>query len=450
MKYIYTLTCLLIIVFQSNAQSFPFTEIGFELNGDSILHLAAADLEGEDGQEIFLTVSGSNGIFYLTPKSQGSSDFNLQRLNEVESPIRVFGAHLNSAGYPDLLYSTSGKAGMGTLHGEDENNTPGTKGTKFENDGLSAPHDFTSLPYISSNSSRFINTHFFQLDAKTLSIWTSTSSSFNIIAPSFNEDIIYDFDIAAISSINTKDNVGHLYLIDGQTGDLHKQVLNYTDPFNYSLETSTIVVGQVPGAIACKTLELENRDQYLFVLTNDELIRYDINNNYESSSIAIEMDNPSDLDFGNFDNNDSLDIVIQDGQNIWLLANGVGRNNQELIITTELLVKELETIDINHDGLSDIVYTMRNSPNLSIVRNDKLTSVENVQDDLISDIVYPNPTNGYLYVKNDWKIVNILNINGEEINKSYIESNVVNLRAGVYFFRLQKEGKITTQKIVVL
>jgi len=99
-----------------------------------------------------------------------------------------------------------------------------------------------------------------------------------------------------------------------------------------------------------------------------------------------------------------------------------------------------------------------NIPNPSI--NDTITIIEgatlNIVDETLSDVsIYPNPVDDVLTITTSLdlseKIATVFDINGKRVLNQKLNSNSINvstLNSGVYFLRLESEGKTFERKFI--
>ena len=69
-------------------------------------------------------------------------------------------------------------------------------------------------------------------------------------------------------------------------------------------------------------------------------------------------------------------------------------------------------------------------------------------------ILYPNPTNGILYIKEEINSIAIYDVNARRIktikNPPVGQINIDDLSDGIYYFGCQNGNKVTFEKIVVV
>ena len=143
--------------------------------------------------------------------------------------------------------------------------------------------------------------------------------------------------------------------------------------------------------------------------------------------------------------------ILSDMTESWSIGNGCLEGNYKVVkvegnleindYTLELMDITLQVINGNITQYGNII-DYNNHPNIlfcctsgEILVYEQTLSVESVEDDRISLIVYPNPTKRYLNIKsNTFVNYEIYDINGKIVKKgNNLIINVTNLNNGLYF-----------------
>ncbi len=95
-------------------------------------------------------------------------------------------------------------------------------------------------------------------------------------------------------------------------------------------------------------------------------------------------------------------------------------------------------------------------PTINTTHNIVEGSTLSIVDETLIDVsIYPNPVENELNIKTSGDLINkiatVFDINGKKVLNHKLESNIINvshLEAGIYFLRLESEGKVMKRKFI--
>mgnify|MGYP003144005185 FL=1 len=160
--------------------------------------------------------------------------------------------------------------------------------------------------------------------------------------------------------------------------------------------------------------------------------------------------------FYDLDDDGDLDMLLLN-RNVntisWIEnSNGLGVFNPIRVITTEIdFPRDTQAADIDGDGLLDVVSASLGDDKVAWYKNSGILGVE--ESKLKQVLLYPNPTNGTLYLNTSETIVQakITSISGKLIktidSPSFID--LTELSSGIYFVTLTSDNDhISVEKII--
>ncbi|WP_107038929.1 T9SS type A sorting domain-containing protein [Brumimicrobium mesophilum] len=171
-------------------------------------------------------------------------------------------------------------------------------------------------------------------------------------------------------------------------------------------------------------------------------------------SNAMQCKSITSADFDNDGDFDLYTTMPQLGTVVWYENDGAGNFGSPILIHQGVIVSTVEvaTDDLNNDGLPDIIWSnelsihLNNSSNLS---TEDFTFKKKVK-------VYPNPTSKTLNIisSEDDSSLTLMNNIGQVVMSEYSLStghNVLSLdlKPGIYFLIIEKDGLLERQKILI-
>jgi hypothetical protein len=161
---------------------------------------------------------------------------------------------------------------------------------------------------------------------------------------------------------------------------------------------------------------------------------------------AADLDNDGDMDV--------LAVSSNDDKVVWFEnLDGFGDFGIEQIITNETdLTRSVYAADIDNDGDMDVLSASKIDNKIAWYRN--LTPLginENVNENII---IYPNPTNDYLFINSKSiiiQIIEIFDILGRKVlseKENFKQLNVSKLKTGVLFVKIMTQKGILIKKII--
>lgn len=161
-------------------------------------------------------------------------------------------------------------------------------------------------------------------------------------------------------------------------------------------------------------------------------------------------------------------VLIYDNQEIKFYVNGgleITINVDNLIVVNDLpiqIAKDIPgTVEYTNSVIDDIYIHNRilNLDEISYLSetafNCNTTTVDEAENNQINYKIYPNPTNGLLYIESDFKIqsITILDLNGRRISNKYDtqigekKTDISELPIGTYLCKVITQDKVFVEKI---
>tara|TARA_R110000787_G_scaffold96415_2_gene199723 strand:+ start:1342 stop:2721 length:1380 start_codon:yes stop_codon:yes gene_type:complete len=168
--------------------------------------------------------------------------------------------------------------------------------------------------------------------------------------------------------------------------------------------------------------------------------------NSASQVISSDVDNDGDMDVLASSSNEDKVVWFEN-------LDGQGNFGTEQIISTQTdWARTIYAADIDDDGDMDVLSASKIDNKIAWYRN--LTPLginENVKETII---IYPNPTNDYLFInsrENFIQSVEVFDILGRKlllIKENFNQLNISNLKNGILFVKIETKKRTFTKKII--
>ena len=165
------------------------------------------------------------------------------------------------------------------------------------------------------------------------------------------------------------------------------------------------------------------------------------------SLLPFDIDNDGDLDIlvGIYEFNHLENSTIAWFKN----EDGLGDFGVIQIISTEVIrAKDASAADLNGDGLPDVISASSYDNKVAWYGNSVLEIQDNHQNKIT---LYPNPTNGKLYInsKQEIVLVEVYDLVGKKVLETKTEIDLSNLVSGIYFVKIEDQnGFSETHKVI--
>jgi hypothetical protein len=177
-------------------------------------------------------------------------------------------------------------------------------------------------------------------------------------------------------------------------------------------------------------------------------------------TISNILDKALEVFAADLDNDGDIDVLTSsggtfDGEIVWFEnLDGTGSFGSKNVISTEhQFPRSVIAADIDNDGDMDVIASSQNDDKIAWYENLTILGVEENQIDTIK--IYPNPTEGLLYIdaNNTESIVSatIFDILGKKVlqlDGNTEQVDISNLQNGMYFLRIANMSGEVVQKII--
>lgn len=166
-----------------------------------------------------------------------------------------------------------------------------------------------------------------------------------------------------------------------------------------------------------------------------------------SSLYTFDAENDGDLDIlvGIYEHNHLENSTIAWFKN----EDGLGGFGPKQIISIEVVrVKDTAAADLNGDGIPDAISASSYDNKVAWYENGVLGIEDNHENEII---LYPNPTNGKLFINsnNEIDLVEVFNFVGQKVLETKTEIDLSNLVSGMYLVKIFDEnGFSETHKVI--
>lgn len=447
MKHYILFPIFLLFYVQIIAQiTFDISE--FEFGQDSIVSMSVGDPDNNLRDDIFVTLNGKNLVYKL---QNGTNGFTKTVYLSKDEPEIFKIVSLN--GGDDIVYTEKGKSNINIMYGKDEYYAEKRFLGSLE---LDSSILIKSIGSVNPEEYIFSNILLYAVDQNnTFHIYTISASSFNGIAPYFQNSVATDFSPGQSCGYYFDNRVSRIFIPDQTNGKLKAMVKNWNiNPVTPIDENLEVIDSKLEKPVACLTVLSKEKDDVMFVLdaTKSAIYKYYIKENYRREEFILELDNPSQIAAGFIDDNDLIDVLILDRNKLWLVTDlhearsGV---SQTLLVEESVPIKNLTVFDFNKDGFADIVYNLQGGNTIKVLKNDLISSVSDEKNDLW--VIKPNPTKEFIHIDGDFDDLRIYDIKGNDV-KCIIENNTIIFEAmlkGQYIMRMCNKGQCKSKLFLI-
>lgn len=392
MTRIVLLISLAMICLRLTAQ-IPLTITEFDFAATPVINIAVGDADANGKKDIYLITSGAQYITRLTNLGNGTAFTGANYLALPKQPESVGVISLN--GGDDLYYTLSGDPGMYTLYSKDQWNTEKTAGPVLLDTigGISQadlkPFNFSRVLMTSDTSG---DLHFAQI----------MNGSFNIILQAATYSMNTAIDPGAMSAFINGDTV-QFFVPDVTSGRLLRGTIIREILYSELIyqEPLEVIDADLDHPVASFTYKDLSGLHLMFLLDTgtNEIYKYLFQgDSFSKTTIDAAFTSPSKMSIGYIDNDTFPDLVVADGNNLWLLSNAPSRGSAlqpELIMSYEEPIGEFFLADFNDDGIDDIVSVPVSRNKVLISRNDILSNTNEIEN--LPFGYWPNPAKHEIY-----------------------------------------------------
>jgi len=420
----------------------------------------SADLDGDGDMDVLSASEGDDKVAWYE-NIDGLGDFGIQQIitESLQAAVDVFATDIDSDGDLDVLVASKGFS------------QSDSRIVWYENlDGLG---NFSSLNVISTNILSATSIYAKDLDGDGDIDVLSSSFFDNKIAWYENLDGQGNFgsqQVLTINSLSARD----VYVAD-LDGDGDMDVIaassaideviwfeNLDGLGNFGAEQ--VITNNADGVLSVYAIDLDSDgdiDVLSASLADDKIAWYeniDGLGNFGSQQIitssiggqntvyAVDLDNDGDIDVLSSAPGDN---VIAWYENL----DGLGDFSTPQIITTDIVgARGVFATDIDNDGDIDVLSVSSTDDKLAWYENLTILGInENITEDLS---IYPNPTNGYLFISSKSIIIlkiEVFDILGKILlseKENFNKLDLSHLNSGILFVKIETESGMITRKII--
>ncbi|MBK8668683.1 MAG: hypothetical protein IPN89_04130 [Saprospiraceae bacterium] len=447
MRHYTLLLVFLLFYMQMNAQiTFDISE--FEFGQDSIVSMSVGDPDNNLKDDIFITVADKNLVYKL---QNGTNGFTKTIYLSKDEPELFRIVSLN--GGDDIVYTEKGKSDIHLMYGKDDYYVEKRYWGALE---LDSSVLLKSIGSVNPEEYIYSNILLYGVDQNnTFQIYRVSASSFNSIAPYFQNSVPLDFSPGKSCGYYFDNRVSRIFIPDQSNGKLKALVKNWNIDPNIPIDKNMeIIDSKLEKPVACMTVFSKEKDDVLLLLdaSSSAVYKYYINENYRREEFILELDNPSQIAAGLIDNNDLIDLLILDGNKLWLVTDvhesrlGV---SQTLLIEEAAPLKNLSVFDFNKDGFADIIYNLQGGNKIKVLKNDLISSVTDENQDLW--VIKPNPTNAFIRVEGVYDDLSIYDVKGNNVkfsteNNTFVFEEIVK---GQYIIKICNRGNCKSKMFLI-
>ncbi len=453
-KYIYIIACVL-LTHKSFAQFGPQRIISTEADGSQVLY--AADLDGDDIMDILSANKfGDNLTWYKN--MDGHGNFGPQSIiGNFARANSIFAADLDNDGDFDVIATSSFLNQI----------------VWYEN--VDGQGNFGPKQIISSTAQGAFSAIAADLDGDGDLDLVSASGLDSTIAWYENLDGQGNFGpkkIISSSNDNCRvivavdiDNDGDVDIVaNGTNGITLSWFENLDGQGNFGTKMAISSTAIYPNGLACIDLDGDDDLDILIVSPASNSISWFENLNGMGQFgaeiiIAADLSNAWSIYSTDIDNDGDNDILATSagpagGEVVWFEnLDGLGSFSTKKIISREVQSpRSVIAADIDNDGDMDVIASSQNDDKIAWYENLTILGVEENQIDTIK--IYPNPTDGLLYIDANIESIKgatVFDILGKKVlqlegNKQQVD--ISSLESGMYFLNLKTESGQFNQKII--
>lgn len=445
-KLFFTLSVLLFSI-QLKSQ-IPLTITEFDFEATLLIQIAVGDADANGRTDIYLIAEGANKITRLTNLGNGTSFTNTDYLTLPKQPSAMGILSLN--GGDDMYYTLVGEKGINTLYSMDPYNNEKKVGPKLLDSlgGLLQAHmNYFFYSQLMMTSDTAGDIHLAQI----------INGSFNVIVPATSHTTPTDFMSGVMSSFTYGDSIV-FFIPDITAGRLLKGKTLLGAPQAIYNDQLTLVDNDLQHPVATLSYTDSTGLQLMFVLDtgSHEIYKYTFTGStFTRTSIDATFTNPTKMAMGYMDNDEHIDLVVADGNNLWLLSNAPTRSSgvqQELITSYDEPIADFFLADFDGNGISDIVSIPDSKDKVLVSRNDILLANHEIQSTPFG--YWPNPADQFLYFSADQRpqVVKIVSQDGRVFAPQVSNDRIVlkGIPSGLYFIQTQIEDRLYIDKIHIL
>ena len=177
------------------------------------------------------------------------------------------------------------------------------------------------------------------------------------------------------------------------------------------------------------------------------------------STITDTLENAWTVFAADLDNDGDIDVLATSvetfgGEIVWFEnLDGQGNFSSKKIISTEVQSpRSVIAADIDNDGDMDVIASSQNDDKIAWYENLTILGVEENQIDTMK--IYPNPTEGLLYIDSKTEsiigaaVFNILGKKVFHVDGNIQQLDISTLQSGMYFFKITTNTGSFVQKII--
>ena len=431
---------------QLNAQ-IPLTITEFDFAATPLINIAVGDADANGRKDIYVVAEGAQRITRLTNLGNGTAFTTTNYLALTKQPESVGVISLN--GGDDLYYTLEGDMGMYTLYSKDEWNAEKKDGPVLLDTigGIEQAHlKSFNYPRLVLTSDTAGDLHFVEI----------INGSFNTIFAISSYSINTSITPGVMSSFVRGDTITY-FVPDVPSGQLLKGTVIWNSAINqlFYQEPLEVMDADLQHPVASFTYTDLAGLQMLFVLDTgtNEIYKYVFQgDSFVKTTIDAALTSPSLMSFGYLDNDTLPDLVVADGNNLWLLSNAPSRGLQpELIMSYDEPIGEFYLADFNNDGIDDIVSVPVSRNKVLVSRNDILSGTQPVES--LPFGYWPNPARQELYFNPAQQPVWVKIIAADgRIYAPQIADGSIRLNgipAGVYLIQTGLDSKVYVDKVSI-
>ncbi len=414
-----------------------------------MIDIAVGDLDANGKTDIYVIGEGAQEIIRLTNLGNGTNFINTPYYSLNAQPLSMGTLSLN--GGDDMYYTLEGEMGMFTLYGQDPLIDEKKKGETLLDTvgGLTQadlqPFDHSQLLISSDTSGKL---YFLQIVFGSFNyIFPRTSGSLSMIGdPGEISSFGYgDTIVFFVPSVTTGQLLTGEVVFDNMNGDAiyEDQLEVFDDGLDHPLSSMTY------------SDTMGNRMMFVLDTGSNEIYKYVFQGgSHSKSTLDASFTNPSMMAFGYLDGDEYPDLVVADGNSLWLLSNAPSRSGvqAELIVTYDEPIGEFVLADFDGDGIDDIASVPVTRDKVLVARNDILSATQEIEAESFG--YWPNPATNVLYY-NGIDLPNhvqLIATNGQvfipEVSAGKI--GLSNIPTGFYIVQTELEGKVFVDKVSVL
>lgn len=421
----------------------------FNFNQDTIISMSVGDPDQDGKDDIFVTIHNSNLVQKL--RNNGSQFTKTPYFSKEKPDIFTI---LSLNGEDDIVYTEKGKSTVHMMYGKDSYYTEKAYITGVD---LGSSVQIKSIGDVQPATNIFSNRFLYAIDQNsTIHILPVYNGSFNSVGSELKASIPLGIPVQQACGYYFENRISRLYIPDTENGKLKALVRkwdNFQGPFfEPNMET---IDENLNKPVGCLTYTSGQNGDVMFVIDkgSKSLVKYYLEEGYRKETFSINIDNPSLMSAGLIDNNESVDLIILDGNKLWLLSDLHQKGNpgallQTLIVEEPNNIKNVRVSDVNGDGYSDIIYNLQGSNQIRVMKNDIKSSVSEPTKQLS---IHPNPAQDKLDLGFQFEEIRIYTSSGVEVlRQGYSdEVNIGHLPKGVYVVKTKIANRILSETLII-